>query len=219
MKFFTHGYNWLDMRVYCLNLEEVGRSSPVSQMNWKLLLSTLLWGSWCSFYWNMQHPWWKNMVHHCWCSVGKAFNIKWHFSVFVRTVAVPAILLYLYSIILPAIVITYDCERTFGDDNSVVWKWSWMCKNQFEWTYDICVMLFTTGGTLYLLEELVQQMQPLIHSITSSLAAHSSDEDTIPLIRNVLFQVMYEQDDCVVEALLASCRIHHCLTFHRQANL
>lgn len=80
-------------------------------------------------------------------------------------------------------------------------------------------MLFTTGGTLYLLEELVQQMQPLIHSITPSLAALSSDEDAIPLIRNMLFQVMYEQDDCVVEALLASCRIHHCLTFHRQANL
>lgn len=39
---------------------------------------------------------------------------------FVRTVAAPAILLRLYSIILSAIMITYDCERRFRDDNSVL---------------------------------------------------------------------------------------------------
>ena len=62
-------------------------------------------------------------------------------------------------------------------------------------------------------------MQPLIHSTTSSVAARPSDEDAVPLIRSMLFQVLFEQDDCVVEALLASCRIHHCLTFYGQVSL
>lgn len=72
-----------------------------------------------------------------------------------------------------------------------------------------CNITVTTGepDALHFLEEL---LQPITLS-ACSVADLQPNDDTVAVMRKVFFQILYEQDDYMIEALLASCRIHQCL--------